>query len=129
MNTSVISISTSNRFTDFDDVIASAVEEYLLRKHGISSAGVKKDARGIERVRKHCQCCKAVMSSTMQRLEAESSHSGSLIHVCHELGLEDHISRAKGMANRVVRRYSLNDAIAVLRDPSRRAELFKPVRK
>jgi hypothetical protein len=106
------------------DLVAPAVREFLLRKHGLAKPDMVRDERGLQRIRSRCECCRAVMSSSMQYQVAEESHARSLAHVCHEMGVQDYITEARQLSTRLARRHTLREALAILGDSTARADLF-----
>lgn len=106
------------------DLVAPAVREFWLRKHGLAEPDMVRDERGLQRIRSRCECCRTVMSSSMQYQLAEQSHALSLTHVCHEMGVQDYITEARQLSTRLARRHTLREALEILGDSTARADLF-----
>lgn len=108
------------------NLVVPAVREFWLRKHGLADPNLVRDERGLLRIRSRCECCRAVMSSSMQYQIAEQSHARSLAHVCHEMGLQDYLTEARQLSTRLARRHTLQGALEILGDSTARADLFAP---
>jgi len=106
------------------DLVAPAVREFWLRKYGLTKPDMVRDERGIHRIRSRCECCRTVMSSSMQYQIAEESHARSLAHVCHEMGVQDFLTEARQLSTRLARRHTLHEALEILGDSTARADLF-----
>lgn len=119
-------LNLNNVQNELGEAIASAVVEYLTIKAGKAQPQLTRDSRGIWRASPRCPCCDMVLEATMACSEKDRVHASTLTHICYSRGLEGHLTLARQMANRAVRRYADMDAVEAVRDPALRADLFKP---
>lgn len=83
--------------------VMGCVREYINRRDRICHPGGSFDSGGSFSLEKRYDCCAGIRSPSRAYPFSEMLHGRSLSHVAHELGLEQHFSVIRRVANRLIK--------------------------